>query len=344
MPMNNSPERIHFGLLPEPEGRSTSFVVSTVVNGTILAILLVVGMYARQAIRHQYEQTELIIPTNPAPPPKIKLPKPIKMPPPPKVAEVKLEAPKIVQPKLMPKPKAVQMQVKLTEPKFKTEKPRVVMQPQPKAAMAAAMPARVKVARASTKSVHLGSLVGVRPNSRAERPATIAAMGNPYGGEGAARHPHGVVGSAGIGNSTRRGSNAGMVGKVASAGFPGAATAGNGGNYGKVASAGIPTQATAEVAQQTDRKPQYTSLKVLSKPPVKYTAEARELKVQGNVVLRVTFMANGQVVVKRLVHGLGHGLDKEAMREARHIRFRPATRNGHPINLTTNIVITFQMA
>jgi outer membrane biosynthesis protein TonB len=55
-------------------------------------------------------------------------------------------------------------------------------------------------------------------------------------------------------------------------------------------------------------------------------------------------MADGQVVVQRLIHGLGFGLDQEAMREAKEIKFVPATRNGHPIDLTTNIVITFQLA
>jgi TonB family protein len=85
-------------------------------------------------------------------------------------------------------------------------------------------------------------------------------------------------------------------------------------------------------------------LEVLSKPPVRYTSEARQLKVQGNVVLRVTFMASGQVVVQGIVHGLGHGLDEEARRVAQQIHFRPATRNGQAVDTTTNITITFQLA
>jgi TonB family protein len=79
---------------------------------------------------------------------------------------------------------------------------------------------------------------------------------------------------------------------------------------------------------------------VISKPPVQYTSEARQLKVQGDVILRVTFTARpgGGAGV---VHGLGHGLDEEARRVAQQIRFRPATRNGRPVDLTTNITITF---
>ena len=77
---------------------------------------------------------------------------------------------------------------------------------------------------------------------------------------------------------------------------------------------------------------------------LQYTSEAKQLKVQGDVILRVTFTACGQVVVQGVVHGLGHGLDEEARRVAQQIRFRPATRNGQAVDMTTNITITFQLA
>ena len=77
---------------------------------------------------------------------------------------------------------------------------------------------------------------------------------------------------------------------------------------------------------------------------MQYTSEARQLKVQGDVVLRVTFTATGQVVVQGVLRGLGHGLDEEARRVAQQIRFRPATRDGRPVDQTTNITITFQLA
>jgi TonB family protein len=68
------------------------------------------------------------------------------------------------------------------------------------------------------------------------------------------------------------------------------------------------------------------------------------LKVQGDVILRVKFTSSGHVVVQGVVHGLGHGLDEEARRAAQQIHFRPATRNGQAVDLTTNITITFQLA
>ena len=48
--------------------------------------------------------------------------------------------------------------------------------------------------------------------------------------------------------------------------------------------------------------------------------------------------------IKGVVRGLGHGLDEEARRVAAQIRFRPATRNGQAVDVTTNITITFQLA
>jgi TonB family protein len=163
--------------------------------------------------------------------------------------------------------------------------------------------------------------------------------------QGPAVAPHGVVGSAGIGNGLKSGSNAGVVGKVASAGIPGSAGTSPTGTYGRVASTGIPaiTQTVAAAPKMT-AAPVSTNLEVISKPTVQYTSEARQLKVQGDVVLRVTFLATGQVVVQGVVRGLGHGLDEEARRVAQQIRFRPATRDGRPVDMTTTITITFQLA
>ena len=347
MPTNYSPGQLRLGMLPEPEGRSASFVASSAVNATILVICLVAGMMAKQVVQQKFEQTELIFPHNPPPPPKVKPPDPIKITqPPPEVHEViKMEAPRI-RTQEQPKPQAVKMEAKLAVPVMHMARAAVIMQPQPKAAMTAAMPALTPQVHPSTKPVHLGDMFGVTPNPNASRPATVAAIGNPYGGmNGPAIAPRGVVGSAGIGDGLRRGSNAGVVGKVASAGVPGATGTGNAGQYGKVGAAGIPASpVVAAAARQTSVEPQSTSLEVLSKPPVRYTTEARQLRVQGDVVLRVTFMADGQVVVHNIVRGLGHGLDQEAMHEAQQIKFRPATRDGHPVNLTTDIIITFQLA
>ncbi len=350
MPVKPYPERATFGLLPEPERSPGSLITSAVINGLILAVLLYLGLTARKAIQqHQYEETLLVLPTKPPPPqPKVKIPPPPKLPPPPKMVDIKFQAPKIEEQKPLPKPalKPIEMEAKLPTQTLRETKPAIILAPQPKAAMAnAAMPAQTPQRRPSTAPVHFGQTFGATPNPNATRPATVAAIGNPYGGmRGPAVAPHGIVGSSGFGNGTRSGSNSGVMGRVASAGIPGATTGGRTGPRGRVASAGIPTAPSPVEFVRRTAEPGSTNLEVISKPQVEYTSEAKQLRVQGDVILRVTFLANGHVVVRGVVHGLGHGLDQEAQRVAQQIRFRPATRNGQPVDLTTNITITFQMA
>jgi TonB family protein len=350
MPVKAYPGRATFGLLPEPERSPASFITSIVVNGLVLILLLYIGSTAKKTLeQHRYQETLLIVPAKqPPPPPKVKMP-----PPPPveeqvKPPEVQFEAPKIKAPKPEPKPdlKPIVAEVKLPAPMIKA-KPAVILAPQPKSALAAAaMPAQDNRVKPSTAPVHFGQTFGVTPNPNATRPATVAAIGNPYGGmKGPSVAPHGVVGSTGFGNGLKAGSNAGVVGKVASAGIPGAGRAAPSGNVGRVAAAGVPAAPTAVAATpRTVAAQGPTDLEILSKPQPQYTNEARQLKVQGEVILRVTFTASGRVLVQGVVHGLGHGLDEEARRVAQQIRFRPPTRNGQAVDLTTNITITFQLA
>lgn len=344
MPLSYSSGPTTLGLLPEPEGRAAPFVTSAVINLAILATILLVTMTARHVMQQHYEQVELLLPNTP-PPPK---PKPVvvpNVPPPPApvVPKIQLDEQKIAMPKPKPEPKPIQMEAKVVAPVVKPKEQQVVLAPQPKAALNAAMAAQNNQVKASTAPVHLGETFGVTPNPNAMRPATVAAIGNINGGmQGPAIAPHGVVGSTGIGNGLKSGSSSGVVGRVASAGIPASATTSTT-SYGKVASAGIPAAVTAAPVKMTAAV-QSTALEVLSKPPVQYTSEARQLKVEGDVILRVTFTARGQVEVQGVVHGLGHGLDEEARRVAEQIRYRPATRNGVPVDLTTNITITFQLA
>jgi len=348
MPVKPNPGRT-FGLLPEPERSAGSFITSIVINGVILAIMLYIGATAKQVIdQHRYEETLLILPAKqPPPPPKPKMPPPPKIEPP-KPVEVKFEAPKIHMPRPEPKPdmKPIVAEVKLPTPIIQTPKPNVIEAPQPKSALRpAAMPAQDNKVKPSTAPVHLGQTFGVVPNPNAKGPATVAAIGNEYGNmKGPAIAPHGVPGSTGIGDGIKFGNNGGRPGGRVASGASNVATAPSG-IRGKVAAAGIPAAPTAVLAAPRPvTGPAATSLEVLSKPQPEYTSEAKQLRVQGDVILRVTFTASGQVVVQGVVHGLGHGLDEEARRVAQQIRFRPATRNGQAVDMTTNITITFQLA
>lgn len=342
--------RADFGLLPETEKSPASFITSAVFNLTVLALVIYMGMTARRVIQeHRYEHTELIFPTTPPPPPPVKVtvpPPPIETP---KLPEVKLDAPKINMPHIekQPEPKRIEMEAKLPVPELKAAKPAIILAPQPKAALTAAAPAQTPQAHPSTAPVHLGETFGVTPNPNATRPATVAAIGNPYGGmQGPAVAPRGVVGSAGFGNGTKSGSNTGVVGKVASAGIPSGTSTAGGHTAGKVASAGIPQMEASvpHIPTVPSTAPRFTNLEVISKPAVQYTSEARELKIEGDVVLRATFTSGGQVQIQEVVHGLGHGLDEQARQVVEQIRFRPATRDGQAVDTTTNITISFQLA
>jgi hypothetical protein len=317
-PSNHYPVRANLGLLPEPERSRPSFITNAVVNTAILDLVMYVGMTAKRVIEaHKFDQVELIFP-------KTRLPEPLRvkvLPTPkvdtPKIHEVKLDKPKINMPRIEKSPdlKPLQMEAKSALPTTKEAKPSIILAPQPKTALTPAAPAQVPQAKPSTAAVHLGKTLGVTPNPNVIRPATAAAIGNPYGGmEGPVVAPRGVVGSTGIGNGTRTGSNADTVGKVASAGIPGRTGKTTTASYsaGKVASAGIPTmQTTVAPASAVTFVPNSTNLEVIFKPPVPYASEARELHVQENVALRVRFTATGQMLVHEVLHGLGHGLDEE---------------------------------
>ncbi|MFY9855958.1 MAG: energy transducer TonB [Terracidiphilus sp.] len=341
--------RATFGLLPEAERSVGSFITSMAINGLMLSLFLYLGAAARKTIdQHRHEETLLILPTNPPPQPKPKIPPPPPIKDPPKLVEVKFEAPKIRMPKPEPKPdlKPIQMEAKLAMPVIKEAKPAVILSPQPKSALAAAaMPAQDNRQKPSTAPVHFGQTFGVTPNPNATRPATVAAIGNPYGGmRGPAVAPHGLVGSTGFGNGTKFGSNAGVVGKVASAPVPGTMNAASTNLTAKVASVGIPTATVVRTPVAAKVVLSSTQPEV-SIPKPTYTDEARHLKIQGNVVLRVTFFANGQIQVLGVLQGLGHGLDEQARSAVQQGRvLRPATRNGQAVNMTTNITITFQLA
>jgi TonB family protein len=86
-----------------------------------------------------------------------------------------------------------------------------------------------------------------------------------------------------------------------------------------------------------------TPVEVLFKPTPAYSDEARTLKIQGEVTLEVEFTAAGQLRVRRVIRGLGHGLDEMAIRAAEQIRFKPAQSGGKAIDFTANVQIVFRL-
>ena len=87
-----------------------------------------------------------------------------------------------------------------------------------------------------------------------------------------------------------------------------------------------------------------TEVEILSKPKPVYTEKARGLRIEGDVVLEVTFVAGGIVRVLGVVSGLGHGLDEAAVDAAEKIRFNPARRDGAPVDHTARLRVVFRLA
>jgi TonB family protein len=142
---------------------------------------------------------------------------------------------------------------------------------------------------------------------------------------------------------------------VASAGFgnsaQGAAPGGTGAARGAVHGAGFgdfdqpaTPSGRGQAARSTAAAPVETPVEILFKPKPAYTAEAREKKIEGEVLLEVQFSANGQVRVLRLIRGLGYGLDENARTAAGQIRFHPGTRNGSPVDMTGTVHIYFELS
>ncbi len=85
-------------------------------------------------------------------------------------------------------------------------------------------------------------------------------------------------------------------------------------------------------------------------PPVKiyypqpqYTEEARRARIQGVVILEATINRQGEVVDVRVLKGLPLGLTESAVETAKQWRFKPATRNGQPIAVFFNLLVSFSL-
>lgn len=356
MATNETFDRGTFGLLPEPKGRMSSFALSTVLNGAAAAILLLLTIaQVHQVVQHQYV-TQLIFPVEQPKPYVPPVPKVKYIPPPP----VNESRPKIEMPKPLPEPpKPVEVKMPTPEmPKVEAAPPRrVTPPPQPKVGLfKSESPTAVanNMSRPTLKTGGFGDPEGVKPNPNATRPATIAAVGSfsdapgagtPGAGRARAGSVHGVDFGSGVEHGVPGGHDRGTI---ASGGFANGVIGGTGqpGSHGTMAKASFGNDEFGGGGVRPVRQeiPATTPIVVLEKPLPSYTAEARELHIEGDVTLRVRFTAAGQVEVLGVLNGLGHGLDRQAEIAAEHIRFRPATRDGHAVDEVSIIRVTFQMA
>jgi len=156
----------------------------------------------------------------------------------------------------------------------------------------------------------------------------------------------------GQGNGT--GGANGLKGTIASAGFGnGIAVGGQGdgrsnGRGGSVATGAFGAQQVAQLSPKTERQldsgPPTNPVEITYKPNPVYTEEARQLRLEGEILLEVMFGANGQLHVTRVVRGMGHGLNEAAISAANKMKFKPALRNGTPVDSTAIVHVVFQLA
>jgi TonB family protein len=95
---------------------------------------------------------------------------------------------------------------------------------------------------------------------------------------------------------------------------------------------------------QIEVAPEVTPVQILSKPRPRYTTEARERRVEGEVTLEARFSAEGRVEILRVLRGLGYGLDESAAEAVREMKFRPATRGGVAVDTVLGVSVAFRLA
>lgn len=96
--------------------------------------------------------------------------------------------------------------------------------------------------------------------------------------------------------------------------------------------------------RHAQKPPHDSSVKILWKPVPQYTDEAREQRIEGEVVVLVRFLSAGVVETIRVVNGLGYGLDQHAVAAAEAVRFEPATQNNEPVDFVAHMRIRFELA
>ena len=340
------------GLLPERRMNWKTLALSYGMEAVFILILVNLGLLFpdKLQVNSKYHVTELI------PLPGVE-PKPLPVKKPAVVQHAKLlpaapiEHPHMIVPREVRAPKPVE-----PEP----EAPKVAMNqfkaPEIKMAAGGARPQLIHTGDFST-----GSSATPTVNAPASKVQT-GGFGDPNGVKGEGKPGAKlVIASAGFsselpqgpgyGNGT--GGSRGIKGTVASAGFGnGVAIGGNGdgrsnGRGSGVATGGFGQQEVSQntgKSHQVDSGPPTTQVEILFKPNPVYTEEARQLKLEGEVLLEVMFEANGQLHVNRVVRGLGHGLDETAIAAANKMRFKPALRNGQPVDSTAIVHVVFQLA
>jgi len=74
-----------------------------------------------------------------------------------------------------------------------------------------------------------------------------------------------------------------------------------------------------------------------------FSEQARKDKVSGIVTVNFLVDENGNPTHVRVMRGLGHGLDMEAVAAVKQYKFKPAMRDGKPVPFELNTEVNFQI-
>jgi TonB family protein len=78
-------------------------------------------------------------------------------------------------------------------------------------------------------------------------------------------------------------------------------------------------------------------------PSPQFTDKARKAKINGVVLLKVTVTASGDVGNIKVAKGLGYGLDEKAEEAVRTWKFKPATKDGVPVDYELAVEVDFRL-
>ena len=78
-------------------------------------------------------------------------------------------------------------------------------------------------------------------------------------------------------------------------------------------------------------------------PEPEFSEEARRSKYQGEVTLLATIGADGRTRDLQVVRSLGMGLDEKALEAVRTWRFEPGKKDGRPVAVQMNIIVSFHL-
>jgi TonB family protein len=82
---------------------------------------------------------------------------------------------------------------------------------------------------------------------------------------------------------------------------------------------------------------------IITKSLAPYTAEAKQARVEGVVVMQGILENNGTISDVMVLKGIGYGMDEAAAKAVRTWKFVPAQLNGQPVSVRIHVEMSFRL-